>query len=398
MGSSGAPPSYPGLSDDEKRILQKQGITLDQFNNILSNENVNATENQQLLKQLSGLYDTVDTAATPASVKYSTKYDRNIENLKPFFGKSMAEAAAAEAANGKPGIATYLSQQGYGSYADAENVYDTFKGNAMLGKGYTSGWNGFTADNPEEVRQKQAVDLSLKYGLGEYVAPTEAGTKQVLNQQAIEDLRKRVAAGQATQQELTDLEQGTYKSGLEALQRQLPQIEALNKLTLDRQQRALEGTLPVSQGLLDRKAEDFKHLQESAARRGITIAGDTPETATSQSSAGNELMGQFNRTYGLLTDQERRGEITGAPNQVYTPGPASQTPSYGTSLGFGTAPGAGGLLGQYGQLASQYGGAMSPYTSQRNNSYQGVLNSYMQGQSNDASTYQAGATLLGMML
>ena len=149
---------------------------------------------------------------------------------------------------------------------------------------------------------------------------------------------------------------------------------------------------------MSRKTEDFIHLREAAARRGIQIEGDSPESATSQSSAGNELVGQFNRTYGLLMDAERRGEITGAPNQVYTPGPASQTSSYGQQLQFGTAPGAGGLLGAYGNLANAYGGAAQPYINATNNAYQSSLNQYMQGQANNLGYAQIGGTLLGGLI
>ena len=50
-------PQIPGLSAEERNLLQQQGLSLQQFNNILSNENANAQQNQQLLRGISGLYN-----------------------------------------------------------------------------------------------------------------------------------------------------------------------------------------------------------------------------------------------------------------------------------------------------------------------------------------------------
>ena len=347
MGSSPTPPSYPGLSEEERSILSKQGVTLDQMNKILSQESIDAGQNQDLLRQLSGLYTIEDV---PGSVGPSSS--KQVFSL----AKAKAYVEAGGNLNEVSRRAKEVERAGNDlAYAQSLGITDT------------------------QVTPGEAIAASKKY---------------TLNQSAVDDLRKRVAAGQATQEELANLEQGIYKEGLLGLQAQLPQITELNQLTLDRQKRALEGTLPVSEGLLNRKAEDFAHLREAAARRGIQISGDTPETATSQSSAGNELVGQFNRTYGLLTDAERRGEITGAPNQVYTPGPASGN-TYGQQLSFATAPGSGGLLGAYGNLANAYGGAAAPYANAAANTYQSQLNAYMQRQSNNLGYAQIGGSLLG---
>ena len=357
MGSSGSPPSYPGLSAEERNILSKQGVTLDQMNKILSQESIDSGQNQDLLRQLSGLYTSEDTSAVPGEVTVNSD------------------------------VVNFLSRIG-------DDAIGVPRGDPMWDRVVKSGIAGGrnTTGNQVLERLRSDPNNALALGFATRGAETPAGKKFILNQAAVEDLRKRVSAGQATQQELTDLETGIYKEGLLGLQSQLPQIMELNKLTLERQKKALEGTLPVSEGLMSRKTEDFIHLREAAARRGIQIEGDSPESATSQSSAGNELVGQFNRTYGLLMDAERRGEITGAPQQVYTPGPASQTSSYGQQLGFATSPGAGGLLGAYGNLANQYGGAAAPYINATNNAYQSLLNQYMQGASNRSGT----ASLIGM--
>lgn len=365
MGSGGAsPPAYPGLSQSEQDLLQKQGLTLDQFNNILSNENIGQTQNQDLLRQLSGLYSSSDVAATPDTTKFN-------EDILGLLSSKDVNAWPALKLSNDPTVKALLQK------------------NPSLGNMSGSQAATYLRQNPQ---------AAVAAGAATTVKGTAASKNYTLNQPAVDDLRKRVAAAQANQQQLTDLEQGIYKQGLTSLNSQLPQITELNQLSLDRQKRALEGTLPVSQGLLDQKTQDWMHLKESAARRGIVIDGEDPGAATSQSSAGNELVGQFNRTYGLLTDAERRGELSGGvPGQVYTPGPASSTPSYGQSLNFAQAPGSGSLLGAYGNLASLYGGATQPYAQANMASYQGLLNSYNQRQSNTASQYQLGGTVFGLL-
>jgi hypothetical protein len=373
MGSSGStPPQYPGLSAQERDLLEKQGMSLDQFNSILSQENISAQENQNLLRQLSGLYSEQDVAASPGTPSIGNDVWAALDEVRANKGNISVEKAGLQF--GKP-------------------ISDSSK--AILAK--LALVNGGLRVDEWRAQLQADPQIGVKAGVATMQGATQAGKKYALNQAAVDDLRKRVAAGQATQQELTDLEQGIYKTGLESLKSQLPQITELNQLQLERQKRALEGTLPVSQGLLDRKTKDFVDLKEAAARRGIFIEGDSPETATSQSSAGNELAGQFKRTYGLLEDQERRGEITGAPNQVYTPGPASQNP-YGQQLGYATAGGSGGLLGAYGQLANSYGAAAAPYGQANMNAYQGLLNSYSQGMANTRGNYQLGGQVLGGIL
>lgn len=393
MGSAGSPPQYPGLSPQEQDLLQKQGITLDQFNSILNNENINAQQNQDLLYQLSGLYNQEDVAAIPGEISYTSGPGNRYQFLQKYSDPGSTVPGLGGAGN--PGGMT-LEQI---SHLPAGGGDGSFRPVVEAAMDATNAGNGGMTLRDFTSKIGSDKQFALTNGFAVQGAGTPAGKKLTLNQTAVEDLRKRVAAGQATQQELTDLEQGNYKAGLEAFKSQLPQVTELNQLALDRQKRALEGTLPVSQGLLDRKAEDFKHLQEASARRGINITGDTPETATSQSSAGNELMGQFNRTYGLLADQERRGEISGGvPNQIMAPGPASSSSIPGQILGYATAPGSGGLLGAYGNLANAYGGATQPYSQASLASYQGLLNSYNQNAAQNASYYQLGGSLLGGLM
>ncbi|TXH42888.1 MAG: hypothetical protein E6Q97_35055 [Desulfurellales bacterium] len=130
----------------------------------------------------------------------------------------------------------------------------------------------------------------------------------------------------------------------------------LVKAQLDRYEKALAGMLPVSEGTLQRKADEFKLLKENAARRGINIAGDTIDTATSDSTAGVGLLGQFKRSYGLIEDAERRGELAGSVNS-----------------GLGILSSAGGTNPG---LVNAYGSVAAPYANQRMLEYQSAINNF----------------------
>lgn len=130
----------------------------------------------------------------------------------------------------------------------------------------------------------------------------------------------------------------------------------LVKAQLDRYEKALAGMLPVSEGTLQRKADEFKLLKENAARRGINIAGDTIDTATSDSTAGVGLLGQFKRSYGLIEDAERRGELAGSVNS-----------------GLGILSSAGGTNPG---LVNAYGSLAAPYANQRMLEYESAVNNF----------------------
>lgn len=231
--------------------------------------------------------------------------------------------------------------------------------------------NGRTATLGELERAKTDLPVAISLGLAQLTNPGGRSADKdtyVLDPEAVAKVKERVLKEQQAQQQITDLQ-------------------------IDRYKRALEGTLPVSTGLLQRKEEDFKLLREGAARRGIMIDGDSPDTAVSQTTAGNELVGQFKRTYGLLEDTERRGEL------------ATALPSYGSSyaapLNFSTsstAAGPAGLLPTYSGLTSMYGGATAPYQSQRDQQYQYQIANYNAQQQKRAGVTGLLGTAGGMAL
>lgn len=167
---------------------------------------------------------------------------------------------------------------------------------------------------------------------------------------------------------------GSLKLDDSAVQRQAD----IAKAQLDRYEKAIAGTLPVSEGTTQRKAQEFRLLQENAARRGIDIQGTSVDDATSNSTSGNELIGQFKRSYGLIEDAERRGELSGGTNSGLSILGASQSAGASNLLGAGN-----GLLGAYQSVSS-------PYANQRQLEYQGSLANYAYGQQRRGGIIGAG--------
>ncbi len=99
----------------------------------------------------------------------------------------------------------------------------------------------------------------------------------------------------------------------------LPEAQQQNyrnlSLQVERQRLALEGNLPVSEGLRQQKVDQFRVFKEAMARKGNIITGDDPGTATANTTAGIQSLNSFNDRFALAEDTERRGEIqTGQAN------------------------------------------------------------------------------------
>lgn len=169
------------------------------------------------------------------------------------------------------------------------------------------------------------------------------------------------------------------------MQDEFAQGTEIQQKLLDRYQRALDGTLPVSEALTQQKAEDFRLTSEVASRRGASITGANLDEAayTPQHSTGaSETVGQLNRTYALRADQERLNVINvGVPQN---PG-AYQLQTIGA---------ANTLSNQTINATTQGIGATSavldPYQKARDLEYQRTVNNAALQSQNQAGKIQAG--------
>lgn len=178
------------------------------------------------------------------------------------------------------------------------------------------------------------------------------------------------------------------------LQEDFSRGEEVNRLLLDRYERALKGELPVSEALLQRKTQDFQLLKEGAARRGVSITGGTLEEAArtpQNSTSGNELVGRLSSTYRLAEDAERRGELSaGAPLigantlNLATSGQATFGPS--------------SVLNAEATGVQLFPGVLAPYQGQRNLQYNASVNNAALRSQRQAAIYNGIGQLTGQAI
>src|SRR3990167_2898202 len=126
-------------------------------------------------------------------------------------------------------------------------------------------------------------------------------------------------------------------------------------LALERNQRALKGELPVSVASTLRKQEEFKQFKESMARVGNEIGGDTPSTATSETTPGIQALSEFNKRWGVIEEAERGGELDTGTSQLL------QRAGVASNIGLQERAGLLDIPGAYNKVISGYQEAMQPY-------------------------------------
>jgi hypothetical protein len=115
---------------------------------------------------------------------------------------------------------------------------------------------------------------------------------------------------------------------------------------------ALQGNNPPSQAIEQQKARDWKQTIEQAGQQGIRLSGDTPESAVSESTAGNQIIQDFNKRYGYLTQQYNLGQQQ-IGQQAFQGGLGLASQALGTQAG---------AYGQYGNAAQNL---YAPYQQQQ---------------------------------
>lgn len=165
------------------------------------------------------------------------------------------------------------------------------------------------------------------------------------------------------------------------------------RLAQERERKALAGELPLTEAGQQRKREEFAAFKEQMARAGNPITGDTPESATAQTTAGIQGLKAFQERWGLVEEAERRGELSSGTSAVLQ--------RMGVATDIGGAQRAGLLQFPAGPaaLAQGYGGLLQPYQYQRALQFQATRESsanrlgLLQGAGQLAGTI-AGAYLL----
>ncbi len=194
------------------------------------------------------------------------------------------------------------------------------------------------------------------------------------------------------QQALLQQQQGYLKSGQGAVEGygSNPYLQASQQadmLALQNYQNALQGKIAPNQAMAQQKAQDWKKTMQQAAQQGIRLSGNSPESAVSQSTAGNQIIQDFNKRYGALEQQynlgqqqfgmQAQGQALGQQNQQYQ-----------------------GTMAGYGQLGNQAQQLYQPYQQQQLGQYgvntqQAITNADIQNQ-NAMNAYQQRMQQLGL--
>lgn len=309
-------------------------------------------EERQLLRQQTGLLGQQSDILSNATAQ-QTEMQNLIRELSGLYRRTETPIEVSV----RPELVSKLSQLGKGTLSSMSGDPQI---QALIDAGHGPGQRGEDILNDLlRTRPERLMEMG--------VATRKGGTSYELDQEALGSLKKRMSEQQSKQDEI---------SGLQT----------------DRYLKALKGELPVSQGTLQRKEKEFNLLREAAARRGNVIEGDSAEGGFGLSSAAAQNLGEFNRTYKLIEDAERRGELAAG-------GPGGGPAALGTLAGsFGYSPAS--LLPSYGGTAAGYGSAVQPFAQQRNLQYQGQLQNaalQMQGQGALAGLLGSGggAALMG---
>ncbi len=145
------------------------------------------------------------------------------------------------------------------------------------------------------------------------------------------------------------------------------QSNAANMQAIQNYQNALRGQIAPNQMIAQQKQADFEKLKQSAGQRGIQITGNTPETAVSQSTSGNQVLLDFNKRYGALEQNYNLGQQQFGL-QAQSMGLGQQNQQYQNQLqGFNQQA---NILGQQGQQLNNQVGAYG----QQGNAYANLAN------------------------
>lgn len=223
-----------------------------------------------------------------------------------------------------------------------------------------------------------------------------------INQQGLDSLKQRTQQHIELSNQIGDKALGYLQSyfapggqgaGPAGTQADINQAE--NQQYLD----ALNGKYKASVGLQQDSAQQFKLLQEAAAKRGIKIDGDSFDSATSESTAGIKMISEFQKNYARNVDTEKQSILSrggnlnlGRTQQAQTAGAqnftlANSVAAGGTPEQLGYFSGAGALTSDslapvIGQYVNGQSAVANPFAQQR----AGIYNSYLQQQQ---ANYQA---------
>jgi|GEM_PF-3885603 len=373
MSKSPKVPTPPGLSPQELDLLNQQKLSLEQFSKLLTDESLKATETQNILKGISGLYKSIDIPESRGTERRETVADIDKFNAARSLGQKARETYLAAQRARRPISEIDAIQSLRGQLPD-QYIDKVIQSTRQLTP-------AIRRLSPEDriVRAfsdtlSGASDDRRKMELGfvrENVLPgevTPGRTELQLDQEAVKGLRDRI------QQNLQ------YQESLAARDREIEEKAGsiLDQL-MNRQQMALEGKLPIDPAIAESKKREFVGVAENLRRRGYDVIGDDPDTAVAIGTPAVQTLDTFKKRYNLIEDASRRGELDAATSRNLGQfglvqelrGSSTANPAL-TSLNFLSSAAEHGparFMGAYPSLTAAYGALQSPYANQRQMQY-----------------------------
>lgn len=210
------------------------------------------------------------------------------------------------------------------------------------------------------------------------------------------------------QQSLLNSQQGNYSGAQGAVSGYgsnpyLQQSGQADTQALTNYQNALQGKIAPNQMISQQKQQDWEALKQQAGQLGIQLSGNDPSSAASQSTAGNQMITDFNKRYGALEQNYNLGQQQmgmqaqaqglGQVNQQYQ----NQLGGYNTLAGMNTnmqQPYQQQTLGQFGVATNQALANNSVANQNLLNAYQQQTGQTMANYNNSLNGYNTNMGLL----
>lgn len=184
-------PAFPGLTPDEQSILQKEGLTLDQFHQLISGTGTSLDQNKQVLQQISGLYDAQGNLDQKALADLKTRTQGQLTQAQGVGSSALGYLQNYFGSGGGAGTGTAGTGTGAGAVPGVAEAQ---------AQAYTTALTGTGAVNAATTQQQQRDFIALKDSLaqrgimvnGDDVA--HATSDSTAGQRAIQLLQQNVAA------------------------------------------------------------------------------------------------------------------------------------------------------------------------------------------------------------
>jgi hypothetical protein len=290
-------------------------------------------------------------------------------------------------------------------------------------QGYMDNWNPTDPWGRMTINNENGTGVFTKDSLAAHIAKlkqdqqdlargvntSEKYLEKTPEAKALEDRFKALQDSQlsALEQQMAYLKTPEYQAQVDAQRKLEQQQQTIAQSQADRQMKALNGEIGVSDVLGSQLNESFAAFKEAEARNGNIVMGDSWDNATAKGTAANESLGRFQRTAKAQIQGERDAIIQGeSPAYFQNMAVAGGNAYGGSQTGLGPLSGqayqfATGGPGMPNYLSGSQGalGGMQPYQFDQQMQMQQQMLEFQKNQASKqykSGLISGGAQLLGM--